>query len=477
MRKRSRNAKQGRAGIIAVERACNQLDLIWRNLLEEDVGVDGTIEIALGEFPTGKIVGAQVKSGTSYIRSETDSCFRFYPDKDDLAYWRELSMPLFLLVHHPGDNCVYWVDVSRYVEARADDPLGTPYISFSKTNKLDRAFEVYLHSRFDLTIHTDEQYADVRRELEAATHVDGSSGGAVSITALDLFVEGLWGLCSKLQFHSSLLADLIRKAVRERDGEITVTYTFDRATLYPFFTRYFSLLTKHHLAVLDAADINESLYVKLEYPTFIAPLTTNGRRFVEYLRRTGTPEAHDNQFMSLSVRPHVQIEIYSSFALVDGQAQLGPFTDVLAIGFNAYLDYYHLAHWHRAAPTELAVEVASQNIYYHALREYIANRFGAVPKNNLLFRYLDIPLSPMICWLEQWNENPHGMPTTELRGKSATELVGFADELMAIMAPAGVATVQEPPDHPFPLPILANGETLLESLPERCVLNRFASSK
>nr|WP_108004913.1 DUF4365 domain-containing protein [Mycoplana dimorpha] len=79
MKKRSRNARQGRAGVIAVEQACNRLDLIWRNLLEEDVGVDGTIEIALGEFPTGKIVGAQIKSGMSYIRSETSTSFRFYP--------------------------------------------------------------------------------------------------------------------------------------------------------------------------------------------------------------------------------------------------------------------------------------------------------------------------------------------------------------------------------------------------------------
>lgn len=466
MRKRSRNAKQERAGLVAVEAACNRLDLIWRSLLEEDVGVDGTIEIALGEFPTGKMVGAQVKSGASYIRSETGSSFKFYPDKDDLAYWRQLSIPLFLLVHHPGDNCVYWVDVSRYVESRAEDPLGTPYIDFSKTNKLDQAFEAYLHSHFDLIVHTDKQYADIRRELEALAHVDGSSGGAVSITALDLFIEGLWGLCSKLQFHSSLLADLIRKAVRELDGDIPVTYTFDRANLYPFFTRYFSLLAKHHLAVLDAADINESLYVKLEYPTFIAPLTTNGRRFVEYLRRAGVSGARDNQFMSLSVRPHVQIEIYSRFTLVEGRAQFGPFTDVLAIGFNAYPDYYHLTHWHRTSPTGEAVEVASQNIYYHALREYIANRFGTVPKDNIVFRYRDIPLSPMICWLEQWNENPHGMPTAELRGKSATELVGFADELMAIMAPAGVMTVQEPPDPPFPFPVLANGEFLFKSAPE-----------
>lgn len=463
MKKRVRNAKQGRAGVIAVEQACNRLDLIWRNLLEEDVGVDGTIEIALGEFPTGKIVGAQIKSGMSYIRSETATSFKFYPNKNDLSYWRGLSLPLFLLVHHPGDDCVYWVDVSRYVGARADDPLGPAHIEFSKENKLDDDFEAYLRSRFDLTVYSDDQYGDLRRELEAVVHLDGTSGGAVKITALDLFIEGLWGLCSKLQFHSSLLADLIRKSVRDRDGVVPVTYTFGRADLYPFFTRYFGLLAKHHLALLDAADINESLYVKLEYPTFIAGLTTNGRRFVEYLRRVGLPGVHDNQFMSLSVRPHVQIEVYSSFDVVDEQPRFGSFTDVLAIGFNAYLDYYHLSHWRRGAPEEQAVEVASQNIHYHALREYIESRFDAVSKDNVLLRHLDIPLSPLICWLEAWYGHPEPMPTENLRGKSATELVGFHDELMAIMSPAGVATVQEPPDLPFPIPVLASGEHLWSS--------------
>jgi hypothetical protein len=83
----------------------------------------------------------------------------------------------------------------------------------------------------------------------------------------------------------------------------------------------------------------------------------------------------------------------------------------------------------------------------------------------------------MICWLEQWNENPHGMPTAELRGKSATELVGFADELMAIMAPAGVMTVQEPPDPPFPFPVLASGrDSVQEHTRVHASLNRSAAA-
>lgn len=460
MRKRKRNAQQERAGILAVEQACNGLDLIWRSILEEDVGVDGTIEIALGEFPTGKIVGVQVKSGMSYVRSETEADFRFYPDKDDLAYWCELSIPLFLLVHHPNDGRVYWTDVSGLIQSREGDPLGTPYILVSKSNLLDKQFEAYLHGRFDLSVYSNQQYADLQRDLAGLVHTDGSGLGEVSISGLDLFVEGLWGLCSKLQFHSSLLSDLIRKNVRQRHGDIHITYTFDREALYPFFTRYFNLLSKHRIALLDTGAINESLYVKLEYPAFIAQLTTNGRRFVDYLQRTGLPNVHDNQFISLSVRPHIQIEVYSSFELVDEGAKLGPYTDVLAIGFNAYLDYYHLEHWHRAAPDNAPVRVADQNIYYQALKEYIANRFQAVPKNNLWFRYLDIPLTPLICWLEKWNENPQTMPTAALQGKSAAELVGFADEFMAVLSPAGSATITEPPDRRFPIPVLANGEVL-----------------
>jgi Domain of unknown function (DUF4365) len=462
MKKRNRNAKQGRAGIIAVEGACNRLDLIWRNLLEEDVGVDGTIEISLGDFPTGKIVAAQVKSGPSYIRSERADSFRYYPAKGDVEYWRALSIPLFILVHHPADDCIYWVDFSRQVVAESDR-----YISFSKADRLDAAFEAYLRSHFDLTVHTDVQYAELQRDLTALVHVDGSSGGEVSISGLDLFVEGLWGLCSKLQFHVSLLSDLIRKAVREREGTVPVTYTFARTALYPFFTRYIGLLTKHHLAMVDVADVSESLYAKLEYPTFIAPLTTNGRSFVEYLRRVGVPRIHDNQFMGLYLPAHVQIDVYSSFGMIGGEPAFGPYTDVLAIRFNAYLDYYHLAHWRRASPDRQAVEVASQNIHYFGLIDYISNTLGSLPKDNILLRHRDIPLSPLICWLEAWYGHPDPMPVEELRGKSGKELAGFSDEVLAIMSPVGVVTVQEPPEPLFPDPQLLSGEDLRASLPAR----------
>jgi hypothetical protein len=57
----------------------------------------------------------------------------------------------------------------------------------------------------------------------------------------------------------------------------------------------------------------------------------------------------------------------------------------------------------------------------------------------------------LICWLEKWNENPSEMPTSELQGKSAKELAGFADELTAIMAPSGAMTSARAPGSTIPV--------------------------
>lgn len=107
------------------------------------------------------------------------------------------------------------------------------------------------------------------------------------------------------------------------------------------------------------------------------------------------------------------------------------------------------------------MEIVDQTVHYHELREYIANRFDEVDKDKLLFRYFDIPLSPLVCWLESWNPNPSGMPTQELRGKSVTDWAGFHDEMMAILP--GAAEVTEPPEMAFPKAVLASGETLVRT--------------
>lgn len=121
-KKRSGNAQIEREGILATAAACNRLGLIWRDVLQEDVGVDGTVELTLEAFPTGKLAGVQVKSGKSYIRTETEESFKFCPSAADLDYWRRLTLPLFLVIYDPRSVNLFWLDVQRYMENRPEDP-------------------------------------------------------------------------------------------------------------------------------------------------------------------------------------------------------------------------------------------------------------------------------------------------------------------------------------------------------------------
>jgi hypothetical protein len=459
VKKRKKNVKIEKAGIIAVEAACLPLDLIWRPIVDEDVGVDGTIEIAVGDFPTGKIVGVQVKSGESYFRSATDATFTFYADQDDLKYWKSLSIPLFLLVHDPSDGVVYWKEISSHLAGENDTKL-----VFSRANVLNDAFAVHLRRLFDLEFYTDEQYAQLKNDLDALRFEDGERGGRVVVTGTDLFVQGLWGLCSKLQFHSSIITDLFRERAAKQTTEVRpVAYTLSRETLYPFLTSYINVLTTSRLALIDTNDIHQSMYTKLELPTFLAPLTTNGRRFVEYLRLALGGRVSDHQFFTLSLTPHTQIEAYKSFVMEAAGPTFGRYTDVIAIRFNAYLDYYQVQHIKRDGDEPRLV--VSQTIFQNELQQYIEAQLDGIPKDHLVIRHMDTPLSALACWIMKFaDDTKYAAPTDGDFPKSNANQSGFLDEMVSIFAGVGTMSVEEPGMPPFPVRRLANGEKLPEKL-------------
>src|SRR5690606_231660 len=101
---------------------------------------------------------------------------------------------------------------------------------------------------------------------------------------------------------------------------------------------------------------------KMEFPTFVAPLTTNGRKFVEYLRAAGVKDVHDRQYFSLISVPLVQIEIFDAFTETDEAYVFGRYTDVLSISFNPHLDYYRMTHVKRNATESVGAVVRSQSI-------------------------------------------------------------------------------------------------------------------
>ncbi|WP_420006641.1 DUF4365 domain-containing protein [Arenibacterium sp. LLYu02] len=459
-KKRSGSAIVEKAGLLAVEKACNDQDLIWRDLLQEDVGVDGTIEVCLGDFPTGKIVGAQVKSGMSYVNGDREDQFKFYARPADLDYWLQLSIHLFLFVYHPEDDQVYWHHVTNYVPDDEGQTSPSTHIVISKENKIDEAFSRYLITLFALEVYDADRLTLLSDEMAATTISVGHGEAAVTISALDLFVGGLWGLCSKVQFHASILLQGIRKHVISRGKDAPIAYTFSRGEIYPFVVKYVRLLTDHGLAKIDIDDVNDSLYRKMEQPTFIAPLTTNGRALVDFLRTRGHADVHDNQFFTLSLVPAVQIEVYATFDESKGEEAFGPYTDVLAIRFNQYLDYYEVQHLARTKNGESTQVRASQIMYFNEMIEYLDRMLTKTPKDRVLLRYLDHPCTPLISWLENWYGEKQLFHIDDLATKTNSDQIGFHDELVSIMSGVGAMTAQEPHLPDFPIRSLFNGEFL-----------------
>ena len=459
-KKRSSSAPTERAGLLAVESRCNSHNLIWRDLFQEDVGVDGTIEACLGDFPTGKIVGAQVKSGMSYINADSPEKFVFYAKEADLDYWLELSIHLFLFVYHPEDDEVYWSHITNYLPDDDGQASRTTKITILKEHKVDEKFKAYLITLFTLEIYDADRMADLSQEMAACYITVGHGDAAITISALDLFVQGLWGLCSKVQYHASILLQRIRKEVVAQGRDAKIAYTFARADLYPFIIKYVRLLSDHGLATIDIDDVNDSLYRKMEQPTFIAPLTTNGRALVKYLRAGGNADAHDNQFFTLSLTPSAQIEVYQSFDATKGIKGFGEFSDVFAIRFNQHLDYYEVQHFGNEGGG-VAKERASQIMYFNELIDYLSRAMKHVPKSCVLLRYLDHPCTPLISWLQEWYEDEQLFHIDDLATKTNADQIGYHDEIVSIMSGIGVMTVQEPPMPELPIRILMNGQVLL----------------
>ena|GEM_PF-6462819 len=139
-------------GLIAIAQFAASLGWAWRPTPNDDYGLDGELEPVEEGEATGKIIKAQVKSGRSYLKGETDSSFYYLASKDDLQYWDNVNVPVLLVVHDPADGRTYGADVHIVLQ---EDPSirRTRRILFDKReNLLTQACESHL-----LAVAKDEE--------------------------------------------------------------------------------------------------------------------------------------------------------------------------------------------------------------------------------------------------------------------------------------------------------------------------------
>jgi len=117
LKKRKGNPRTEKIGLNYIEKITTDACHVFRRVLEEDVGIDADIEICRNNSePTGILIAVQIKTGESYIRSEKNDSFVYYPAIDDLKYWHEYSLPVYLLICRPELNIVYWADIKDFLK-------------------------------------------------------------------------------------------------------------------------------------------------------------------------------------------------------------------------------------------------------------------------------------------------------------------------------------------------------------------------
>ncbi|MEU9382489.1 DUF4365 domain-containing protein [Streptomyces sp. NPDC048279] len=110
-----------RAGVSAVSLlAATELGWLFREQETSDVGVDAHLEVVTGASiaarttgtPTGRLLAVQIKSGESQFTAVAEGGWWYPCDAAHVAYWRNHSLPVTLLLFDPRTKRVHWQHVT-----------------------------------------------------------------------------------------------------------------------------------------------------------------------------------------------------------------------------------------------------------------------------------------------------------------------------------------------------------------------------
>jgi hypothetical protein len=124
--------KTANQGVAFVQKIVDEMDCVWRPTPNDDVGLDGEIELGKDGAATARLIKVQVKSGKSYFHKETATRFEFIAKPDDLEYWSRVNLPVILVVYDPEKGEGYWKHIQRFLSDNPGSITKARHIPFSK---------------------------------------------------------------------------------------------------------------------------------------------------------------------------------------------------------------------------------------------------------------------------------------------------------------------------------------------------------
>src|SRR4051812_9415847 len=113
MKRVTRSHQTDHVGMLAVAQKVHKgLGWIFRPQTP-DYGIDALIEVVTDCLPTGKIIAAQVKSGTSYFRNLKPDAITFRGQLQHLDYWLKHDLSVIVILYDPASDVAYWQSVTE----------------------------------------------------------------------------------------------------------------------------------------------------------------------------------------------------------------------------------------------------------------------------------------------------------------------------------------------------------------------------
>ena len=263
---------QERIGIHQVALILAQYGIIFREISNTDIGVDGHIEYFKDDKSPGYIAAVQVKSGHSYFKDKGDH-FAYYPQKKHMQYWEYFPMPVLLMLHDPCKQKVYFADARYYLSLPPENRKYT-YIPIYKQNELSTVEPKCI---FDVPNITPLLPMDALLK-ELIYNDTGNSDFPINF--FELFTGGLSNRGRHSFFSMSMVLQLIelkRDLSNPPHGYGMGGYD------YSFLNNYVEFVYTQRLIKIDYSDYLIDWREKDIVPEYMAPLTQRGHELLEYI--------------------------------------------------------------------------------------------------------------------------------------------------------------------------------------------------
>lgn len=272
----SPNYFQERAGVIQVASKLNQLGLIFRETPNADVGIDGQIEHVNehGEA-TGKLLAVQIKSGNSYF-IDKGNYWAYYVSEKHREYWQAYPIPVFLLLHQPNTNLIFFIDARHYLSI--PENISIPYISVPKNRVLDVDTKLLL---FQVYRYEENYIVDLNEVLEMLICTKNANSN-FPMSFFDLFAYGLTNLCRHLYYSIS-----VAMYIAEENLEFKSKSEFGigiGGSDHEFLHEFVKFIMSQNLVKVDYDDFLIDWKERFLQPSFLSPLTIRGQKLVQLVK-------------------------------------------------------------------------------------------------------------------------------------------------------------------------------------------------